>query len=76
VKLSAQVSAAFERAPVLVKANVIDLLALEGTTSSPNRIGPLHQQGGFCDDQYVFPSWLPQIDDWSTIPSQHTAILG
>lgn len=66
VSLSAQVSAAFEKAPVVVKAKVVDLL--EGSME-----GARHQVG-LCDEQCI-PSWL-QINDWSTIPHESTAILG
>lgn len=67
VSLSAQVSAAFEKSPLVVKAKVVDLV--EGSSNQRAR-----HQVDLCDERCI-PSWL-QIDDWSTIPQEHTAILG
>lgn len=69
VSLSAQVSAAFEKSPVVVKVNVVDLV--EGSTDGNHRARHLV---GLCDDR-CRPSWL-EMDDWSTIPHEDTAILG
>jgi hypothetical protein len=74
VILSAQVSTAFGRAPVVVKAHVMDLLEVEGSASDTSR-DARHYAVSRCDDRCL-PSWLSQIDDWSTLPLQHTAIMG
>ena len=68
VSLSLQVSAAFDRAPVVVRANVVDLL--EETMGGH----PLHHRVGDCSNECL-PSWL-QINDMSSLPHEHTAILG
>jgi hypothetical protein len=73
LSLSAQVSAAFERAPVVVKANVMDLV-VEGSFND-TLIGARHHQIGLCDDRCL-PSWLPQLDDQNAFPQQHIAIFG
>ena len=69
VSLSLQVSAAFEKAPVVVRANVVDLLE-EGTTGNHR----LQHRVGDCSNECL-PSWL-QVNDMSSLPHEHTAILG
>ncbi|KAG7356670.1 glycosyl transferase family 64 protein [Nitzschia inconspicua] len=63
VSLSAQVSMAFEKAPLVVKAKIADLVerSLDG-------------QIRHCLEQCITP-WL-QVDGWRTIPQELTAILG
>jgi hypothetical protein len=68
VSLSLQVSAGFEKAPVVVRANVVDLL--EETTGNHRR----HHRAGDCSNECL-PSWL-QVNDISSLPHEHTAILG
>jgi hypothetical protein len=65
VSLSLQVSVAFDKPPVVVKANVVDLVEGPG--------GVRQQIIGTCDDECV-PSWL-QMADVHSIPHQHTAVL-
>jgi hypothetical protein len=74
VILSAQVSAAFERPPVVVKANVMDLEVVGSSSDTQLGATSHHHNNGICDDRCL-PSWLPKIDDWRTFLPQPTAIL-
>jgi len=68
ISLSLRVSAAFGKAPVVVKATVVDLLE-----ESPVRRGS-HHRIGVCSDECL-PSWL-QVSDLNALPHEHTAFLG